>query len=167
MAESKHPHLWAVAERALAEAQALNAKASVKLAWMRLKARSRLNGSGPPDWDALFSEIDDAGGIDVIQLAEIDPDEHPVERSMLVPFVAVASQGGPYDDNSFIAGFACGEAWGAVGAGQRFEKPVYPALLDQLDLIAMHFGATIAQRVAEGMETEWAHVVIVPKGAHA
>jgi len=72
------------------------------------------------------------------------PDEHAME--LAVPFIVCQSQGGPYDDDAFVAGFQCGEIDRAlltaavVGAETVRFPQVHRGILKQLDLIAMNRG---------------------------
>lgn len=71
---------------------------------------------------------------------------HAYELSM--PFVACKTQGGTYDDTSFVAGYRLG----SLAARLKYEKPdmcrgyVYPADMYQLDLIAMRAGYIVMSR---------------------
>ncbi len=68
----------------------------------------------------------------------------PAEYGLELPFVACESAGGPYDDAAFVAGFECGFVESMLHvvsrAGGSFERWVNPALMPQLDLIAMKHG---------------------------
>lgn len=81
-------------------------------------------------------------------------DEPDPEYGLLLPFVVCRSQGGPYDDDSFVAGYELGRT--------AAQLPIYDALeisswgtrirtasLPQLELIAMNWGWTI--------RTGWEH----------
>lgn len=37
-----------------------------------------------------------------------DHEEHDAEFGLVMPFVVCESQGGPYDDNAYVAGFEAG-----------------------------------------------------------
>lgn len=80
------------------------------------------------------------------------------EFGLVMPFVACTSQGGPYDDDSFVAGFTCAfiEAMMAEPHGYTIERAVPPALLPQLDLIAMRHGWTLTSLPWEEAPDEWA-----------
>jgi hypothetical protein len=87
--------------------------------------------------------------------------DEPTEYSLLMPFVACASEGGPYDDDSFVAGFHAGaldrslaviEATG--GTGMR--ATVNAALRPQLDLIAMRYGFYL--EVTKSSTDPWIYV---------
>lgn len=78
-------------------------------------------------------------------MSDDDLDQPDAEGYELVmPFVTVASKGGPHDDISFSAGWTCG-MWDArlelagIAAATVVEAPfgVPTACLPQLDLIAM------------------------------
>lgn len=65
-----------------------------------------------------------------------------------VPFVACRTQGGPYDDDSFVAGFQAGRidarltVASVVGANHVVEV-AYTRLRKQIDLLAMSHGYTV------------------------
>ena len=64
---------------------------------------------------------------------------------LVLPFVVCRSQGGPYDDDSFVAGFQAGQVYRALAAiaaveGDGLTATVRADLGKQLDLIAMHHG---------------------------
>lgn len=67
-----------------------------------------------------------------------DEDQH---LELVMPFTVCASEGGPYEDEAFCAGFTAGQ----LDRELRVDHPVGyilgytapPALLPQLDLIAM------------------------------
>lgn len=75
-----------------------------------------------------------------------EPDQ-PV-WGLLIPFVVCTSNGGPYDDESFTAGFQAGRldahlrhaaAAGADGVGAMVRTPLLPLL----ELLGMHHGFPI------------------------
>lgn len=72
--------------------------------------------------------------------------EQPAEYGLVMPFVACQSQGGAYDDSSFVAGYEAATVDAVLGATQKvigsFERWVVPGLVPQLDLIAMRHGYT-------------------------
>lgn len=67
-----------------------------------------------------------------------------IKYELVMPFVVVASKGGPYDDASFVAGWSCAEVDQALGAvspwNATFSRTVRTEVLPQLDLIAMKHG---------------------------
>ncbi|MDR3082425.1 MAG: hypothetical protein LBV60_16115 [Streptomyces sp.] len=70
------------------------------------------------------------------------------EYELTVPFVLVKSNGGPYDDEAFDAGMACGHLWAELwqlSTHEALPRPryVHPDHVRQFDLIAMHYGYTI------------------------
>lgn len=68
-----------------------------------------------------------------------------------VPVHCVVSQGGPYDDDSFIAGYQVGRVDAALWAARRACRPhvtvhhVLADVVEQLDLVAMHVGYVITR----------------------
>jgi hypothetical protein len=69
----------------------------------------------------------------------------PETWGLVVPFVVCASKGGPYDDDSFTAGFAAGEIDKALtvlaaAGGDRLRTTVRTALVRQIELLAMNRG---------------------------
>lgn len=82
----------------------------------------------------------------------LDPDDLPADEgaSLVIPFIACKSQGGPHDDEAFADGFECGmlsselHMIGAVG-GAAHGRWLEPTILDQADLIAMG-AAYVAKR---------------------
>ncbi len=73
-------------------------------------------------------------------------DDDETEYALVMPFVVVKSQGGPYDDDAFTAGWQASQidrvlsAAVEIGASALAPISVPPALLPQLDLIAMKHG---------------------------
>lgn len=97
----------------------------------------------------------------------------PVDAHMtlLVPFVVCASKDGPFDDEAFAAGFACGEIHQTLAAAASLGRvtslrfpTVRAALLPQLDLIAMHHGFTMTGEIDEEFP-QWAQVSFTWRGA--
>lgn len=81
--------------------------------------------------------------------------------SLVIPFIVCTSQGGPYDDDAFVAGFQAGQIWRSLAAiaaveGTGFDAMVRTELLPQLELIAMHHGFPhIEVEKHEGDWTTW------------
>ena len=69
------------------------------------------------------------------------------QHGLVMPFVVVASHGGPYDDEAFVAGWECGSLDMALRVlaptGAVLRRWVKPALIEQLDLIAMKHGRAL------------------------
>lgn len=88
----------------------------------------------------------------------MSPEPSDAEMSLVLPFVVCHSNGGPYDDISFTAGWWCGYIDTALDAApaecQRLVFPVgIPDTLGpQLDLIAMHRGFTLAKTAPDDDE---------------
>lgn len=76
---------------------------------------------------------------------------------LAVPFIVCRSQGGPYDDAAFVAGFQAGQIHRALAAAKavgadRLTFTVDSELTKQLDLIAMDAGFSLTIEAIE--ETE-------------
>ncbi|MEV6504801.1 hypothetical protein AB0M61_01600 [Streptomyces sp. NPDC051642] len=72
------------------------------------------------------------------------------EYDLVMPFVLVESEGGPYDDAAFVAGATCGALMEELRVCQTLaatpkERYVDEALLPQVDLIAMRYGFSLEQ----------------------
>lgn len=76
---------------------------------------------------------------------------------LVMPFVVCASQGGPYDDEAFVAGIRLQQLWHRLEVGDPdvLSEYVPPELVPQLDLLAMHLGYTLT---AEPHNEDWALV---------
>jgi hypothetical protein len=96
-----------------------------------------------------------------------DGQDQPESKAMelVMPFVVVASKGGPYDDESFAAGWQAGQIEGALATAvhlgaTRLHFPIFrTALLKQVDLIAMRHGYTASVEASEEWP-EWGALVI-------
>lgn len=71
--------------------------------------------------------------------------EQPASYDLVIPFVACKSQGGPYDDQSFVAGYQAGRIDAALTSlkpvgGTELRATIRTDLTRQIDLIAMHHG---------------------------
>jgi len=67
------------------------------------------------------------------------------DYNLVMPFVIVKSNGGPYDDAAFVAGINCGQLMAelqALAAHQAIphQRWMRPELMPQIDLIAMQHG---------------------------
>lgn len=93
------------------------------------------------------------------------PDEGPDEgheMELVLPFVATESHGGPYQDESFVAGYATAQldlvlqlAAGALVTS--LEAMVRVALVPQLDLIGMRWGYTTSAEPILG-NPDWCRI---------
>ena len=83
-------------------------------------------------------------------------DQPPAEYDLVIPFVACQSQGGPHEDDAFVAGYQAGRIDHALAVlvtvgGREMRATVRSDLVRQLDLIAMHHGFTVeSEACAEG-----------------
>ncbi|GAB7044889.1 hypothetical protein [Catenuloplanes indicus] len=92
-----------------------------------------------------------------------DPLDQPENEgyTLLYPFTACTSNGGPYDDEAFTAGVQTGriERSLAVAASldvSEVQITAYAALRHQLELIAMHHGYPNITTQAADETPEWA-----------
>ena len=98
--------------------------------------------------------------------------------TLVVPFIVCRSKGGPYDDESFVAGWQGGEidkalaAAAAIGA-TRVDYTVRTALVPQLELVAMNrgFPSMVAVEVGETEDhdamPEWSFVTFATRAEYA
>jgi hypothetical protein len=75
-------------------------------------------------------------------------DAEEVAYGLIMPFVVCESQGGPYQDESFVAGYELGNLSAQLEAHPPFIRlPLRTASMRQVDLIAMRHGYTLRQHV--------------------
>lgn len=93
------------------------------------------------------------------------PDDHEAEYAMVMPFVVVTSNGGPYDDQAFVAGCRFGDLARLLRSlppeVQEFDHVEYVTLLPQVDLLAMSEGWTVGRYEdddGEAWADEWARL---------
>ena len=85
-------------------------------------------------------------------------DDRQFKFELLMPFLAVESKGGPYDDQAFTAGYQMGNINGLL-EDRRIAATtfiIYQPLKEQADLIAMRFGYTM--EVLHDDSEEWMQV---------
>lgn len=102
-------------------------------------------------------------------------DEERIGYELMVPFVACASNGGPYEDVPFVAGFEMGKLWAWCSALKGADQATFVMTIraenrDQADLIAMNFGARIndvppmpsaeIRSIAPGAPPEWCTIEV-------
>ena len=98
-----------------------------------------------------------------------DPDApEPTGYDLVVPFVVCQSQGGPYEDQAFVAGFQAGEIDRALKVAATVDADevsftVRTELLRQLELLGMSRGFPVmrAEEWSEG--PEWSLVTFATK----
>lgn len=72
------------------------------------------------------------------------------EYGLVMPFVTVASKGGPHDDESYCAGYAMGLLDARLSAGGEQEpETVRESCVPQVDLLALKYGYTIQVEASE------------------
>lgn len=91
-----------------------------------------------------------------------DNEEHEAEYEELMPLVVCKSNGGVYEDESFVEGMRYGEIGIALGMLPMFGLTTYecwvpPALIPQCDLLAMRGGWKLETDwcKTEGCEEDW------------
>lgn len=83
--------------------------------------------------------------------------------AMLMPFVTVASKGGPHDDNSYVAGWEMGALDEELKRTTwAIDKVIHTANREQADLIAMknNFKAVITPSQEH---PEWSTALFIPQ----
>jgi hypothetical protein len=88
---------------------------------------------------------------------------------LAVPFVVCASQGGPFDDDAFVAGYEMGQLATELSYFSKpIEKPIHTANTYQADLLAMDRGWTMTTLpMADDAPDEWKFVRFTPPGYDA
>jgi len=86
------------------------------------------------------------------------------EWGLVMPFVACKSQGGAFDDTSFVSGYRLGglDATLALMQPLVYQLMVKPSDLRQCDLIAMKHGYTVGWGQEDEYEGEWINVTFRP-----
>jgi hypothetical protein len=84
--------------------------------------------------------------------------DEDAEYDLVMPFVTVASKGGPYDDGAYVAGYEMGLIATALAQGPPDRQAtIRTANVPQADLLAMQYGyGYIAERSED--VPEWTHV---------
>ena len=83
--------------------------------------------------------------------------DNDADFEMELPFVSIKSKGGPYDDESFAAGFEMGTLDVILGTPylQIHTMAIHTTNVKQADLIAMHYDCKME---IESEEDEWSTV---------
>lgn len=96
----------------------------------------------------------------------MDDDEHEATHGLVMPFVVTTSHGGPYDDKAFVAGYTAGRIDAKLEAVRtiyaKIEAYVDPALVPQLDLIAMQHGYSFTHKPWDDFPYEWTRATFEP-----
>ena len=84
--------------------------------------------------------------------------EEDAEYDLVMPFVVVASKGGPYPDDAYVAGYEMGRiaAWLAQ-APPDHQATIRTDNVPQADLVAMQYGYRCTAERSEELP-EWTHV---------
>ena len=104
-----------------------------------------------------------------------DDDNDEADYGLVMPFVVCQSEGGPYESQAFVSGVSCGvidETLRQLAAlaqhgltAATVERYVAPALLPQLDLVAMRHGFTLTSEAWDEHPDEWALATFTKQGA--
>jgi hypothetical protein len=83
---------------------------------------------------------------------------------LVYPFIVCRSQGGPYDDQAFAAGWQCGRIDSALAAAaalglDRARFTVRTATVEQLKLVGAHHGYSNVAAVESDGIPEWTEIV--------
>jgi hypothetical protein len=90
------------------------------------------------------------------------PSDNNTEYGLVMPFVSVASVGGPHDDQAYVAGWEMG----MLDAELRYARPplldrvIHRSNCRQVDLIAMKYG--YSSRV-EDYDQQWSYLSLTQK----
>jgi hypothetical protein len=86
-------------------------------------------------------------------------EEEESEYGLIMPFVVCQSNGGPYEDRPFVAGVRIGVLIQRMTNGEpEISSYEYPAMLPQIDLLAMHYGYQLESEPWEEHPDEWVYV---------
>jgi hypothetical protein len=100
-----------------------------------------------------------------------DPMNEPGGFGLVMPFVVTTSNGGPYADDAFVAGWEGGwlDAMLLVcrPLGVTIERYVIPSLVPQLDLLAMRHRYTMTAQPWDEDPDEWVLVSFAPAAVEA
>jgi hypothetical protein len=101
------------------------------------------------------------------QQVDPNPPEESGEYELVMPFVVTESAGGPYADNAFVAGYACGSIDAELSMLSMLPQgiPALPGsryvptgIVPQLDLIAMNYGYVINSEPWDEHPDEWTRI---------
>lgn len=88
-------------------------------------------------------------------------EEKPAGWELTLPFVVCQSEGGPYDDRAYVAGWEMGMLAGRLRAARPLglglpTVTIHEANRPMLDLLAMEIGATLVDLDWPGSVDGWA-----------
>jgi hypothetical protein len=89
-------------------------------------------------------------------------EENEAEFGLVMPFVVVESQGGPFDDMAYVCGYeACAiDAELQYARPKLIEKYVHTENVAQVDLIAMQHGYTFESTPWADAPEDWTWVTL-------
>lgn len=90
------------------------------------------------------------------------PPEPEASYGLVMPFVVTSDAGGPYDSTAFVAGARFGQDATELKAElpDEWERYVYPPMVPQYDLLAMHHGYEMTSEPWEDFPDEWVLVTL-------
>ena len=97
-------------------------------------------------------------------MPETDPTDQPEsgEWGLVMPFIACTSNGGPFDDEAFVAGWQAGrinqELEVATQAVREARFCVNSQLVKQLDLVGMRHGFPVVEAEVWDEAPDWTYV---------
>ena len=91
---------------------------------------------------------------------EEENEEQPMGIELVMPFVTVASKGGPHDDNSYVAGYEMGTLDALLKHGRPavHSQNIQTVNKAQADLISMQHGYRAEFRVT--IEESWTWLTV-------
>lgn len=95
------------------------------------------------------------------------PDETPEPSfDLVMPFVTVASKGGPHDDDAYVAGYEMGHLDAILSTGLPiFETTIHAVNTGQADLIAMKHRYQCRQEPSDEVP-EWTYATFTRTSEH-
>jgi hypothetical protein len=93
-------------------------------------------------------------------------EDHEVSYEIVMPFVVCASNGGPFEDSAWVAGYEMGLLAAELRSTTEsvIERTVRTANVPQADLLGMDTGFDVESRPAEISGEEWSYVRFTKPG---
>jgi len=87
-------------------------------------------------------------------------DDGDVDYELAVPFTVCASNGGPFEDGAYVAGYEMGLLAGEFNftTDPAIEQVIRTDNVTQADLLAMHYGWKLESRPDAIYGSEWSHI---------
>lgn len=94
-----------------------------------------------------------------------EPEHH--NFGLVMPFVVTTDNGGPLDSHAFVAGVRYGQDSEAVAKLlPTWSNYIYPDMVAQYDLLAMHYGYKMEAEPWDEHPDEWVFVTFTRDGLH-